>query len=42
MTDLYISEYASPGGNEKTDELKALYAGVKEHIPTVTPCPEKG
>lgn len=41
MTDLYISEYASPGGNEKTDELKALYAGVKEHIPTVTPCPEK-
>ncbi|MBQ6018808.1 MAG: hypothetical protein IJL26_01385 [Clostridia bacterium] len=39
--DIYQSEHASPGGNEKTDELKALYAAVKEHIPTVTPCPEK-
>ncbi len=39
--DIYQSEHASPGGNEKTDELKALYSEVKEHIPTVTPCPEK-
>lgn len=41
MTDVYVSEYASPGGNAKTDELKALYSAVKERTPAVTPCPEK-
>ena len=41
MTDVYISEYSSPGGNAKTDELKALYAAVKERDPVVTACPEK-
>ena len=41
MADIYSSDYASPGGNAKTDELKSLYAAVKTHIPTVTPCPEK-
>ncbi|MBQ6067449.1 MAG: acetylxylan esterase [Clostridia bacterium] len=40
-TDVYVSEYASPGGNAKTDELKALYAAVKARTPAVTPCPEK-
>ncbi len=39
--DAYISEYASPGGNAKTDELKTLYAAVKARSPAVTPCPEK-
>ena len=39
--EIYPSEYVSPGGNAKTDELKTLYAAVREHIPTVTPCPEK-
>ena len=39
--EIYPSNSVSPGGNEKTDELKALYAAVKEHIPAVTPCPEK-
>ncbi len=39
--EIYPSAYASPGGNEKTDELKTLYAAVKERIPAVTPCPEK-
>lgn len=40
-TDLYLSESVSPGGNAKTDELKALYAAVKSRTPAVTPCPEK-
>ena len=40
-TGVYVSEYASPGGNAKTDELKALYAAVKARVPAVTPCPEK-
>ena len=39
--EIYPSAYVSPGGNEKTDELKALYAAVKTHVPAVTPCPEK-
>ena len=39
--EIYPSEYVSPGGNGKTDELKTLYAAVTEHIPAVTPCPEK-
>lgn len=40
-TDAYISEYSSPGGNAKTDELKTLYAAVKARTPAVTFCPEK-
>ncbi|MBQ7637517.1 MAG: dienelactone hydrolase family protein [Clostridia bacterium] len=40
-TDLYVSEHVSPGGNAKTDELKALYASVLQRVPRVTPCPEK-
>ena len=39
--DVYASEYTSPGGNAKTDELKTLYAAVRAHTPAVTPCPEK-
>ncbi|MBQ9880233.1 MAG: dienelactone hydrolase family protein [Clostridia bacterium] len=41
MAKIYQSEYRSPGGNAKTDELKALFAPVKERTPTLTPCPEK-
>ena len=41
MTEVYVSEYASPGGNAKTDELKALYAAVKARTPAVTACREK-
>ena len=35
------SNAVSPGGNEKTDELRALYNAVMAHEPAVTPCPEK-
>ena len=38
---VYVSGVSSPGGNEKTDELKKLFAVVRAHIPAVTPCPEK-
>ncbi|MBR0538393.1 MAG: hypothetical protein IJK40_09585 [Clostridia bacterium] len=38
---IWQSEFVSPGGNEKTDELKMLFETVKTRIPTVTPCPEK-
>ena len=41
MSKFCRSDLVSPGGNEKTDELKALFAAVRAHIPTVTPCPEK-
>ena len=39
--NIYPSDHVSPGGNEKTDELKTLYAAVKAHIPALTFCPEK-
>lgn len=41
VTPLYVSPAVSPGGNEKTDGLTALYRAVKAHVPNVTPCPEK-
>ena len=41
VTPTYVSNAVSPGGNEKTDELKALYNAVMAHEPAVTPCPEK-
>ena len=41
MSNVYVSEFGSPGGNAKTDELKRLFAAVREHVPAVTPCPEK-
>ena len=37
----YASDFVSPGGNEKTQELKALFGAVKNRVPAVTPCPEK-
>ena len=41
MKELYVSEYRSPGGNEKTDELKALFDGVRAMTPAVRFCPER-
>ena len=38
---LYTSAYRSPGGTEKTNELKRLFAAVKARTPAVTPCPSK-
>lgn len=41
MKRLYVSPHRSPGGNEKTEELKALFEGVKAMTPTVRFCPER-
>ena len=41
MKQLYVSPHRSPGGNEKTQELKALFEGVKAMTPTVRFCPER-
>lgn len=39
--DLYVSKFRSPGGNEKTEELKTLFEGVKAMRPAVRFCPER-
>ena len=39
MKNLYVSAHRSPGGNEKTEELKALFDGVKATSPRVRACP---
>ena len=41
MNNLYVSIYSSPGGNEKTDELKALFGRVRELEPEVRFCPAR-
>ena len=41
MSEPYVSELVSPGGNENTDALKALFAAVGKRVPAVSPCPEK-
>ena len=38
---LAVSDLLSPGSNERTDELKALFGEVKQRVPAVTPCPAK-
>ncbi len=40
MKKLYVSPRRCPGGNEKTEELKALFARVKAMRPAVRFCPE--
>ena len=39
MKKLYVSPCRCPGGNEKTEELKALFARVKAMRPAVRFCP---
>ena len=39
MKNLYVSEHRSPGGNAKTEELRALFDGVKAMAPRVWACP---
>ena len=39
--DMYRTEYAAKSGNEKTDELKALYKKVAERTPEVKVCEAK-
>ncbi|MBQ2306463.1 MAG: hypothetical protein II184_03000 [Clostridia bacterium] len=41
MKKLYVSEFSSPGANEKTDALKALFARVCAAVPAVRFCPER-
>lgn len=41
MKKVFFSEFSSPGGNEKTDELKALFARVLSTDPAVRSCPER-
>lgn len=41
MKKLYVSECRSPGGNEKTEELKALFGRVRETVPAVRFCPAR-
>ena len=41
MKKLYFYEYSSPGANEKTDELKALFSRVRETAPSTRFCPER-
>ena len=41
MKKLYVSEFRSPGGNEKTEELKALFGRVRETAPAVRFCPAR-
>ena len=38
MKKLYYSEHHSPGGNEKTQELRAFFNRVKERKPNVIAC----
>ena len=41
MKKQYVSPHRCPGGNEKTEELKALFEGVKAMRPRVRFCPER-
>ena len=41
MKKLYASALRSPGGNEKTEELKALFARVRQLSPAVVFMPER-
>lgn len=41
MTDTVYSKYKSSGGNEYTDELKTLFAGVKSRTPEYKICEAK-
>ena len=41
MKKLYVSPHRSPGGNEKTEELKALFGRVRAMAPSVRFCPER-
>ena len=41
MKDLYVSAHRSPGGNEKTKELQALFADVRALRPRVEYCPAR-
>ena len=41
MIKPYVSAHPSPGGNENTDKLKALFSRIVKMRPVVTYCPEK-
>ena len=39
--NIYVSEHRASGGNEKTEELRRLFAGVRETEPVMWECPRQ-